>query len=374
MKIKYWLIVFAILIGGLLIVYIRQPADKPAEKKPVPVEVETVAAGAIEETIEMTGQIKANQLVDIASKVAGRIEAMLIVGEGGKLIPVEEGAAIKKGQTIAVIDHDIYLAQVAAAKANAHALEVSLADARREKDRMASLVKSGSATQQAMDKAVTATDLAAAQLDAARANLELAEINLRESVVISPIDGIITAKHIDQGNLIRAGDRLLTVADINTVKIIVSAAEKYADKIKPKTPARVKVDAWPEKTNDSEVFSVWPALDELTHTLQVEIRLDNGQNLLKPGMFTRVVLITAAKTNSVVVSKDVVLGGKTGEPYVYIVNNTTAHKRPVKIGITQTDKVEIIDGLQPGETIVINGLANLAEGLPVEITQKEVNE
>jgi membrane fusion protein (multidrug efflux system) len=371
---KYWLAVFAVLIAGLLLAYIRQPSKKLPQSRPVPVEVEPVAVGSIEETIEMTGWVRANQVVDVASKVPGRVESLQVVLDDGRSAPVDEGLAVKKGQQLAVIDHDVYLAQVAAAKSNVLALQVTLADAQREKERIAALFKAGSATQQASDKAVTALDLAAAQLDAARANLELAEINLRESTIVSPIDGTITARHIDQGNLIKTGDRLVTVEDTNTVKIIIAAPEKYSEKIKPQTPARVRVDAWPQKVFDASVFSVWPALDEQTHTLQVEIRLNNDQMLLKSGMFARVTLVTAAKNNAVVVAKDVVLGGKVDQHYVYVVNGDTAHKRLVEVGIIQADKCEITDGLELGETIVVNGMTGLADGLPVEIMRKKANE
>jgi RND family efflux transporter MFP subunit len=353
------------------VAYMQKSDESAVLGKKVPVEIEFVSTNSIEETIEMTGWIKANKVVDVTSKVPGRIESLRTVLGNGDLVPVEEGLAVKKGQRIAVIDHDVYLAQVAAARANMKAREVELADAEREKERIIALYEGGSATEQSRDKAVTAAELAAARSSLAKADLELAEINLRESTINSPIDGIVTAKHIDQGNLIRAGDRIVTVADMKTVKIIVAAAEKYAPEITVGTPVKIKVDAFADRVFDAKVYSVYPTLDEETHTIQVEIRLKNEQLSLKPGMFARVILITKSKDDVIVIPRDVVLGGKIDKPYVYVVEEKIAHKRFVEIGITQDERYEITDGLKEGEMLVVNGMNYLTDGINVELVRIE---
>jgi multidrug efflux pump subunit AcrA (membrane-fusion protein) len=143
------------------------------------------------------------------------------------------------------------------------------------------------------------------------------------------------------------------------------------------------VDAFPDRRFEANVYSVYPALDEQTHTIQIEIRLNNPgpastssaeasePGLLKPGMFAKIVLTTNRKDDVVVIPRDVVLGGKIDKPYVYVVERAseqvTAHKRLVEIGIIQADKCEIINGLKPGETLVVNGMHYLADGIDVEI-------
>jgi membrane fusion protein (multidrug efflux system) len=369
-KVTYRVAAFILVLFILWFAFMRKPPEK-TEEKTVPVEIETVSTGSIEETMELTGWIKANQLVDIASKVPGRVESLSAISNEGVSVNLEEGVEVKKGQQLASIDHDIYLAEVAAAKANVQAAEVEIADAEREKKRMVALYEGGSATEQNKDKAETSAEMAAARLSSAKANLELAEINLRESAITSPIDGIVTAKHIDVGNLIKAGDRIVTVADIKTVKVVVAAAERYNEQILVGTPARIKVDALPEKVFMAKIYSIYPALDEQTNAIQVEIRLENDQLLLKPGMFARVTLITKQKDNTVIVPRDVVLGGKIDPYYVYVVDNNIAHKTLVQIGIAQADKYEILDGLKPGQTLVVNGMSFLKDGTKVEIVRIE---
>lgn len=353
----------------------RFSANSPEEENKVPVEVDVVSAGSIEETIELTGWIKANQIVDVASKVPGRVESLRVHSDGGDLIAVEEGVFVQRGQQLAVIDHDVYLAQLDAAKANVEAKQVELADAEREKKRIVALYEGGSATEQSKDKVVTAAELAAASLSLAEANLELAQINLRESTIVSPISGIVTAKHIDEGNLIRTGDRIVTVADMKTVKVIVAVAERYGAEIFAGMPAKIRLDTFADKEFDANVYSIHPALDAQTHTVQIEIRLNNDELLLKPGMFARVTLITKRRENVVVVPRDVVLGGKIEKHYVYVVEeastNKIAHKRFVEIGIKQGDKYEITDGLKAGDTLVVNGMHSLTEGSIVELVHLE---
>ena len=371
-RVIYWTAAFVLVFLTFWFGYIHKSGKEKSPEKVIPVEVETVGTGSIQETIELTGWIKANKVVNIKSKVPGRIESLQTVGgDGRSTMPVEEGLAVKKGQQLAVIDHNVYLAQVAAAEAELEAKEVELADAEREKKRIVALYEGGSATQQSKDKAVTAAKLAVAREAFAKANLELVQINLTESVIVSPIDGVVTVKHIDEGNLVGAGGRIVTVADIRTVKIIAAVAEKYSEKIAAATPAKIKVDAFSEKVFDATVYSIHPALDAQTGTVQIEIRLENDGALLKPGMFARVTLITKEKNDVVVVPRDIVLGGKIDKPYLYIVKDNIAHKRLVEVGVVQAEKFEITDGLKPGETVVVNGMNYLTDGIDVEVVRIE---
>jgi RND family efflux transporter MFP subunit len=374
-RILFWLIALAVVFVTFWFGFMRKTAEILEEEKKVPVEVEVVSPGSIEETIELTGWIKANQIVDIASKVAGRVESLRVPSDGSDSVAVEEGVSVKKGQQLAIIDHDVYLAQLVAAQAGVRAKEVELADAEREKKRVIALYEGGSATEQSRDKAMTAAELAAASLSLTKANLELAQINLLESMIVSPIDGIVTAKHIDEGNLIRSGDQIVTIADMKTVRVIVAATEKYGAQITVGMPAKIKVDAFAERTFDASVHSIHPALDAQTHTIQVEIRLDNEELLLKPGMFARVTLITRRKDNVVVIPRDIVLGGKIDKHYVYVVEEASAgkiaRKHFVEIGIEQADRYEITNGLKEGETLVINGMNYLTDGMDVEVVRIE---
>jgi len=148
-------------------------------------------------------------------------------------------------------------------------------------------------------------------------------------------------------------------------------------------PVKIKVDTFGDTEFDASVYSIHPALDAQTHTIQVEIRLENDPLLLKPGMFARVTLVTKRKDDVVVIPRDVVLGGKIDKHYVYVVEipesgpenpgqaAAVARKRFVEIGIRQAARYEIMDGLKAGETLVVNGMNYLADGISVEVVRIE---
>jgi membrane fusion protein (multidrug efflux system) len=351
--------------------YTRPSGEATVEERPVPVEVAPVGVGSIEQTLEVTGWVTAHARVEVASKIAGRIESLSVPAADGGSRPVEVGLLVARGEPLAVIDHDMHQAQVTAAEAEVQTRAARLAEAQRERRRIVGLFEKGSITEQARDQAVTADEVAAAGLNLARANLELARINLRESRILSPSDGIVTAKHIDEGNLVTPGQRIVSLADIRTVKVLVAVPERYGPQVRQGLPVRMAVDGLPGRTFETQVYCVYPALDEQTGTFRVEMRLSNDEMRLRPGMFARVTLILDRKDNVVVIPRDVILGGKLDKPYVYVIESGVARKRLVAIGLTQGERNEITAGLDPGATLVVNGMHYLADGLRADVVRLE---
>lgn len=371
LKAACWIIAVAVVCATLWLGYQRQAGEAPVVERPVPVEVEPVGVGAIEQTVELTGWIEANARVEVASKIAGRIESLSMAGPDGSRRPVEVGLAVGRGQKLAIIDHDTHRAQVVIAEAEVKTRQVQLDEAERERARVVGLFEKGSTPEQQKDKAVTAAELALAGLNLAQANLELARINLRESTIVSPIGGVVTAKHIDEGNLVSAGQRIACIADVSTVKVLVAVPERYGPQIREGLPVRICVDACRDRTFETRVYSIHPALDEHTHTIQAEIRLANDGLLFRPGMFARVALVLDRRENTIVVPRDIVLGGKIDPPYVYVVEQGIAKKRPVEIGLRQGDRCEVRSGLHAGENLVVNGMHYLADGIRADVVRLE---
>jgi RND family efflux transporter MFP subunit len=367
----YWITAVAVVLGTFWWGYVRKPAGSPMEERPVPVEVEPVGTGAIEQTVELTGVIMANKRVEVASKVAGRIESLSATMPDGSRQSVDVGLAVTQGQQLAVIDHDMHLVHVAAAEAEVKAKQVQLAEAQRESKRIVGLFEAGSATEQARDQVLTASELAVAGLSLVQANLELARINLRESTITSPIDGVVTARHIDEGNLVGQGQRIVSLADIKTVRVLAAVPERYSPQVCQGLPVKIAVDAFKDRVFDANIYCVYPALDEQTHTIRLEIRLSNNDLLLRPGMFAHVKLVLGRRDQAVVIARDVILGGKIDSPYVYVVENGRAQKRVVGIGLMDDARYEIVSGLQTGENLVVNGMHHLADGTAVEVVRLE---
>ncbi|MEA3223510.1 MAG: efflux RND transporter periplasmic adaptor subunit [Thermodesulfobacteriota bacterium] len=356
------------------------------EKKAIPVVIASVSSDSISELLEISGEIKANKSVVITSKVPGRLEQLQTRSSAGKTIEVKEGLRVKKDQKIAIIDHDQYLAQVrraeaalSVAKANLDAAKVTLEDARKEKDRWVNLAEKGFATEQKRDttlanydRAVAARALAEAGVSEAQAVLDLARIQFRESTIVSPLTGVVTKKHIDEGNMIGTSTPIVTIEDIQTIKVVVGVPERYLKKIKPgETRAYIKVDAFPDKDFSATVEDIYPAVDRQTRTVQIELKVANEENFLRPGMYARIVFTLAHKAETIVVPCDTVLGHEGKKRYVYVIKSSVAHKVPVKLGLKQGEFVEVAEGLKPGDKLVINGMNYLKDGDAVEVVEGE---
>lgn len=355
----------------------------------VPVTVIPVNFSSISEILEISGEIKASRKVIIKSKVPGRLEKLRTVSNKERIIPVKEGVYLKKGQEIAVIDHDEYLARVrraeaaiAISEAGLESAVVTLEDARKEKVRWVALFKKGSASEQRRDKAVAdynrasaAKALAEASVREAGAALDLAGIQFRESTIVSSISGVVTKKHIDEGNMVDKNTPIVTIEDIRTVKMEVGVPERYLKRIKPgMTHALIKVDAFPEIEFPAEVLTIYPGVERQTRTLQVELKVANEKNLLKPGMYARIFFTLAHKDNTLVVHRDTILTREGGEKYVYVAKVLKAYQVPVKLGLKQGALVEVVQGLKPGDKLVTRGMNFLQDGDGVEIVEEEAKE
>ena len=370
-----------------------QPREEETapEERPIPVEVASVALGEISQTLNLTGEVEANSTVSVKPKVTGRLEELRVYQEDGTSFPIEEGTEVLRGQRIGIIDHDTYVVQVSqaqaaleVAQANMKAAEVTLEDATKERARFRNLYQEGAATQQQFDqmdaaykKALAAKELAQAQVRQAQAALQLAQINLKESTLLSPIDGVVTKKWLDEGNMVSLNTPIITIQDIKTVKVVVSIPERYLTSITSKViPVSISIDAYPDETFAAEVFSIYPEIDRETRTAQVEIRLENKSGKLRPGMFVRARFVLRQRENTIVVPGDSVFK-QAEERFVFLVNEGRApygraRKVPVKVGLIEGPKIEIVSGLKVGDLLVTTGMDYLRDGSEVEIIQGSV--
>ncbi len=384
-------IIWVIVIGSVgYFVYrgfIRPPAQKttaPSEEKAIPVEYIAVKKGTIAEALALTGEIKPESEVRVESKITGRVEALRL--KDGT--PITEGVHVKKGQQIAVIDHDALEAAfhqseaaVNVARASLDRAKVSVEDTRREKERAESLFKKKVLSQENYDRkhfaykrALAEEALAQAQLKQTQANLETARINLRESIIRAPLDGVVSQKFVEEGDMVTLRTPLVSILSDKVVKVIVGVPEKFLMRLKPhNTPVRIRVDAHPGRTFPATIALIYPTVDRLTRTAQVEIRVNNKEGLLKSGMFARVIFILEEHHDTPIVPRDCVLG-RNSDRYVYTISGGRTHKIPVTIGITEGDRREIISGLKEGDRLVITGMEYLRDGARVIAVAKEGKE
>ena len=193
-----------------------------------------------------------------------------------------------------------------------------------------------------------------------------------KALIKSPIDGMVVKKYLDKGSQVEPSANpmmripVIMVANIDTVKVLANVSEKYLGRLKENAEARVEVDAYPDEVFVGEITRIAPLVDLATRTSEVEIRIANREHRLKPGMFARVNIIIEKKENTLLVPIKAVLSENNCR-FVFVVDGSIARKKEVKIGMYQKDSVEIIEGLNEGEDVIIEGNYGLKDGANVLI-------
>ncbi len=287
-------------------------------------------------TKEYTANVEADNINNIAPASPNRI----------KTITVDVGDRVRRGQTLATLDG-----------ANLDQVRINLEQIEREYNRAKRLLEIGSGTQQAVDQLK-------AQLDAARSQYD----NLRENTVLtSPINGVVTARNYDPGDM--TGQLpVLTVGQLApVVKVLIAISENDMSLIRTGMPVSVTFDAFGDETFEGTVSRIYPTVDTSTRTFEVEIRIPNPSEKIKPGMFARVTIDLGHKSNVVVPDRAVVKQTGSGNKYVYVYHNGRVSYNRVELGQRLDNSYELISGIEDGDTVVTSGQTRLAHDIPVEI-------
>ena len=320
------------------------------EKKPV-VKVERVDNRDVVQIGTYTASVEPELINNISTSTPNRIKEIL----------VDEGFNVAKGQTIAILD-DVnitsYEIQVANAKAN-------LDNVKQNYDRAVTLLKIGGGTQQSVDQMQLQLTNAENGLAAAERTLK----NVKENTVLtSPISGVVTARNYDPGDMTGALP-IVTVAKVNPVKIIINIPESELSKISKGMPASITFDTYGEEVFEGHITMVSPTVDTNTRTFGVEIGVENSKGKILPGMFGRVKLELGSANHVVVPDRAVVKQPGSANQYVYVVHDGKVSYNLVEIGQRLGNAYELLSGVEPGDTVVVTGQTKLADGIAVEIAQ-----
>jgi len=331
-----------------------------AEVAPNPVRVISVAREEISEKLTYTGIIEAWQQVNVTPEIAGKVAR----------IYVNEGDLVQKGQLLAELDTralDLQLKQAEAALAVA---EANRADAQRNFERMKRLIAEKAVSEQQYEKIKLAYDTAEAQWKQAQASLNLVRHNLEVSKMKAPFSGVVASRNADVGDVINPmmggfspNSGVLTLIDYCKVKIKIEVSQSDIVRIKKKQRAYVRIDTYPQRQFAGEVAIVNQTADPLSRKFRVEVWASNPELLLKPNTFCQVIIEVNTHPEAIVVPQEAVVEDK----YVFVIESGVAHRREVQLGLQNTEKVEILSGLQPGELVVVEGTLGLADGAKVKI-------
>ena len=318
----------------------------PAEKKKV------------QPYLETTGTLNADEEVTVSSEVDGII----------RQIKVEEGSLVNKGSLLIEINEIDYMLDSKRSEAALKQAEANLDNAQAEYKRQEALYKEELVTKQQFDDITTKVALSKAALDGAKATLAISREKLTRTKIYSPLNGAVKEKKVSVGDYVRNGTPLLQLIRVNPLKLNFTVSEKDAASIKIGQEVAFSVDSYPAKQFKGKVSLFYPNVEEKTRTLQAEALVNNSDRLLKPGFFARTLIYTAAP-------REVVLAPITALLYdnsvirIFVIEGNKARERVIKIGGKYGEFIEVMEGLQEKEQIVIAGQNNLSEGVKVNVAR-----
>jgi RND family efflux transporter MFP subunit len=409
-----------------LLISCPKKQDEQAPKEAILVEIVQVRQGDIFKEIRFTGSIEAQTEVKVFPKITAKIEAMKF----------DLGDPVKKGDLIVLLESGDLKAQVAQAEAALQGIRAkwaqmevgtrseeiaqaedlvakasaNLKDAETNFERLKGLFDQGVITKREFDSAELAHTVAKADFNSAKerlkmlregatkedrqalqaqvrhaeAALDLARIYLSYTRITSPIDGTISQRFFDPGNLAVPTQPLVTLVQMDSVKVIVYFPENQIRFMVPGTEAKLLVVTYPDHIFHGTIDKVSPTLDPTTRMFSAEIKVLNEKHLLRPGMFTTVMLSADPHLNTLLVPKEAVLyteeyqenqnsnqGGISQNKYIFVVKEGKAQRRKVSLGHEYGNVVEVCEGVENGEDVVVRGLHQLNDGDRITLVKRE---
>ena len=311
--------------------------ENAGQEKPQ-VKLATVKAESVAQTESYTATVKSDVVNNIAPNTPLRIEKIL----------VEVGDQVHKGQVVAILD-----------ETTLSNTKLQYENSKLEFGRAEALYKIGGISKSSYDAAKMQLDILAAQCKQLAENAKL----------ISPIDGVVTARNYDSGDMYSAANPVLTIEQTNPVKLLINISENYYKSTKKGMPVEIKLDAYDEEQFDGKVTIVYPTIDATTHTFPVEITINNTQQKVRPGMFARATINFGDQNHVIVPDEALVKQIGAGDRYVYVYKNGKVSYNKVVLGKHMGSNYEIISGVEPGEQVVIAGQSRLANGKEVEVVK-----
>lgn len=317
-----------------------------AEGPPAPaVIVERVGHQRITDRLEALGTLKANETVRVTATVSERVSRVFF----------EDGQQVRAGDILAVLDN----AEQAALLAEAESLAE---EAERQYRRIAQLVEAGNASESLADERRREWRAAAARRDAASARL-------RHHTIVAPFSGRVGLRNISPGALVSPGDLITTLVDDSQLKLDFTMPALYLPTVRPGTIIEAVTPVFPDRVFTGKVASVDSGVDPVTRSITVRAILPNETGDLMPGMLMNLDLLHGARDALVISESAVVPRGDQAFVLVVSTDNEPylAVERPVVLGMRMPGQVEVVSGLDAGETIITHGAMKVRPGSPVRI-------
>jgi len=303
----------------------------------VPVEVAVAARHDLPAYFLATGSIEARRSVNLLAKAQGQVTKLL----------VEEGRTVRKGEVLLELDpreEEILLGRA----------KVNVANAERELDRIMNLSDKGLAADRDREQAEKARDLAIY-------DRELAQVRLDNKIIRAPFAGQVVERSVELGQTVNPGQPLVRLADLSPLEIRLYLPEQVVKDLHPGQAVEVRSDIDPDTPLAGVVDRVAPVVDPATSTVKVILRLSDELGKARVGSFARARITTDVHRDVVAIPKRALVP-EAGANYLFVVEADTVRKVPVTTGYSDETLIEILDGIAPGERVVVVGQGGLRSG------------
>ncbi|MFL5473198.1 MAG: efflux RND transporter periplasmic adaptor subunit [Gemmatimonadales bacterium] len=307
----------------------------------MPVEAAAARSDTVVDAILATGQIEAMQSIDLRPEVEGRLVQIL----------VREGALVARGTPLFKIDDAELKAQVAEVTAERDLARQSLTRTR-------DLLSQKASSQAELERAE-------ATMRSNEAQLERLRVRLERTLVRAPFAGVVGQRFVSLGDYVNSDTRLVSLQTVTPQRASFQVPERYADQLKLGQRVNFRVAALPGRDFSGKVDFVDPMVKLPGRTIMVKAVVPNPRRELQSGMFIEARLATDVRPKAVVIPEDAVLPLQ-GASFVWVVNNGKAARRQVELGVRTPGFVEVKNGVESNEQVVVGGQERLAEGAPVQ--------
>jgi membrane fusion protein, multidrug efflux system len=308
----------------------------------IQVSIEEVRPRPIRDIMILPAETEAWEDVRVPSDTAGRVE----------WIGPDEGDRLKKGALLAKVD-------VSSLKAALDQAQAAFDLADEVYRRRVELYEKKLIAKEELDRSRTERSVAEGDLKQARVYYE-------RGMIYSPVDGVVNHLFVDQGEFIGRGDPLADIVNVDRIKVNVDVPEMDVRFIEKGQDVMVRIDAFPEQRIPGKVDFVPYKADAATKTFPVRVLISNADRAIRPGMIARVAFLRRVIPDALT-SPLFALVDKSGERILYVEKEGVAHARTVSIGVIEGDRVQITEGLEAGDHLIVKGQNDVEEGLPVEV-------
>ena len=329
---------------------------------------EATVVGAENIAIVTTGAIESGPT--ISGAVAPEEEASVRAQVGGSVLQtlVDAGQAVRRGQTLARIEagglQDAFLSARAGVTSASNSADV----ARRELERAQKLLAAGAIAERDMEQARRSSIAASAALADARARLSAAQKQVGNTVVTSPINGVVSERAVSAGDVVQPGAEMYTVVDPRSMRLEGAVPAEQLNQVRLGAPVTFTVNGYPGRTFTGRVTRINPTADPATRQVRILISIPNAEGRLVGGLFATGRVASQSRTGMLVPAN--AIDSRSATPSVFRIKGGKVERVTVQIGLRDesSERVEIASGVAAGDTVLLGAAQGITPGTPVTVS------